>query len=379
MKKIVLFVGTRPEAIKMVPVLWALRSRPGEFEVVLCATGQHQQMLEQALADFGERPDHNLRVMAQNQTLSGLSARLFTAVDSFLETIGPDMVLVQGDTTTVQVASLCAFYRGIPMGHVEAGLRSGDMAAPFPEELNRRITTLVATKHFAPTELARQNLLAEGIASQHVLVTGNTVIDALLWMKQRNQENPPPLPDPVQAAIASGREIVAITGHRRESFGEGFRNVCTAIKQLAHSFPNVLFVYPVHLNPHVRGTVKAYLDGIVNMLLLDPLPYRPFVHLLDASSIILTDSGGIQEEGPSLGKPVLVMRQVTERPEGVEAGVNELVGTDVHRIVNTTAKLLSNPVCRAAYAVKTNPYGDGMAGERIAQCLRAYFAVGTLA
>ena len=376
MKKIVLFIGTRPEAIKMVPVLWALRRWSSEFGITLCSTGQHRQLLDQALADFDVRPDHDLGVMSQNQTLSGLSARLFTAVDGFLEELAPDMVLVQGDTTTVQVASMCAFYRGIPVGHVEAGLRSGNMAAPFPEELNRRVTTLVAARHFAPTELARRNLLAEGVAADQIQVTGNTVIDSLLWTSRRNRSDPPPLPPRVEEAIATGREIVVITGHRRESFGEGFCNVVAALRQLAHMFPHALFVYPVHLNLHVRGAVSTELDGIANMLLIEPLTYRPFVRLMDASAIILTDSGGIQEEGPSLGKPVLIMRHVTERPEGVEAGVNELVGTDVDSIVSATARLLADPGCRAAYARKDNPYGDGMAAERIAQCVAEYFGCG---
>ncbi|MDR2051750.1 MAG: UDP-N-acetylglucosamine 2-epimerase (non-hydrolyzing) [Deltaproteobacteria bacterium] len=369
MKKILLFIGTRPEAVKMVPVLRALRVGYS-FEARLAATGQHREMLAQALADFGETPDINLDVMTVGQSLAGLSARLFEAVDGLLALERPAAILAQGDTTTVQVAALCAFYRRIPVGHVEAGLRSRDLSAPFPEELNRRIAGLVSTLHFAPTNRARDNLLAEGVPAENLLVTGNTVIDALLWMREQVRRAPPPLPARIEEALAAGRRIVLVTGHRRENFGEGFRNICAALRELALSFQDARIVYPVHLNPQVRGEVLRSLGGTPGVILEEPLTYKPFVRLMDASHIILTDSGGIQEEGPSLGKPVLVMREVTERPEGVEAGVNKLVGTDPRRIVDETTRLLKDDAAYGRMAQARNPYGDGHAAGRIADFLR---------
>ncbi|GHU06686.1 UDP-N-acetylglucosamine 2-epimerase [Betaproteobacteria bacterium] len=371
MKKILIFVGTRPEAIKMVPVFRALKNIDG-FDIHLVATGQHREMLTQALVDFDVSPDVNLDVMNAGQTLAGLSARLFEMIDRLLDIERPDAILVQGDTTTVQIASLCAFYRHIPVGHVEAGLRSHSMLAPFPEELNRRVTALISAWHFTPTELSRRNLVAEGISDDAILVTGNTVIDALLWMREEIVRKVPPLPSTLENALATGNPIVLVTGHRRENFGDGFKNICRALLEISQAFPDIRIVYPVHLNPNVRGDVMRLLGGIPNILLEDPLSYKPFIRLMNASRIILTDSGGIQEEGPALGKPVLVMREVTERPEGVDAGVNKLVGTDTVRIVSEVSKLLSDSEVYLRMATIQNPYGDGQAGERIARFLKSY-------
>lgn len=370
MKKIILFVGTRPEAIKMVPVFRALKGL-ADFNAKLVATGQHREMLAQALADFNVQPDINLDVMSAGQTLASLSTRLFEAVDNLLEKEKPDAVLVQGDTTTVQVVSLCAFYRHIPVGHVEAGLRSHDMMAPFPEELNRRITTLASTWNFAPTELSRQNLLAEGVSDKTIQVTGNTVIDALLWMRDEVAREVPALPASMEQVLAANHRIILVTGHRRENFGTGFQNICQALLEISKRFPDVSVIYPVHLNPNVRNDVMRLLGNVPNILLEAPLSYKPFIRLMDASHIILTDSGGIQEEGPSLGKPVLVMRDVTERPEGIEVGVNKLVGTDIMCIVKETSTLLSDHAAYSRMAMTKNPYGDGKASERIARFLHS--------
>lgn len=369
MKKVLVIAGTRPEAVKMAPVIHALRDRPADFAVRLCSTGQHRQMLEQTFADFGLAPDVALNVMTGNQTLSMLSARLFEAVDTLLADAAPDVVLVQGDTTTVQVASLCAFYRGIAVGHVEAGLRTWNILSPFPEELNRRVTGLVARWHYAPTDLARQNLLLERVPEQAITVCGNTVVDALLMTLQSVRRDPPALPPRVEAAIAEGRQIVLVTGHRRESFGDGLRHICAALVEVARSMPQARIVYPVHLNPNVQGPVHELLGTEPNIFLEDPQPYRTFVRLMDSCTIILTDSGGIQEEGPSLNKPVLIMRDATERPEGVDAGVNMLVGTSAKAIVPATLDLLRHPEAIASMAARENPYGDGKAAQRIAEHL----------
>jgi UDP-N-acetylglucosamine 2-epimerase len=370
MKRILIFAGTRPEAIKVAPVVRALRDLGEAFEVRLCSTGQHGEMLEQALADFELSPDIELEVMAPGQTLAGLSGRLFPAIDALLEREQPDAILVQGDTTTVQVAALCAFYRRIPLGHIEAGLRSGDLAAPFPEEMNRRIATLAARWHYAPTERARRNLLAEQIPEAAILVTGNTVIDALLETVERTRRAPPPLPSALAAVVASDRPMVLITGHRRESFGQGFQDICMALRRLADAHPETAFVYPVHLNPNVLDIVTGQLSGVPNILLERPLAYRAFVRMMDRARLILTDSGGVQEEAPSLGKPVLVMRSVTERPEGVEAGVSLLVGSDPDTIVREVSRLLTDEAAYRRMASASNPYGDGAAGRRIAAALR---------
>ena len=371
MKKILIFAGTRPEAIKMFPVYTALKSK-AKWQSLLVAAGQHKEMLSQALADFAVTPDITLDVMSPGQTLALLSAKLFTAVDDLLERERPDAILVQGDTTTVQVASLCAFYRRVPVGHVEAGLRSGDLYAPFPEELNRRVASITATWHFAPTQLAADNLLAEKVAANSILVTGNTVIDSLFHMRKHVRDNPPQLPAEVAQIVHNGESFILVTGHRRENFGEGFQNICRALLDLVEAFPDLHCIYPVHLNPYVQKTVKAALADHPRIILTTPLSYKPFVYLMDKCRLILSDSGGVQEEAPSLGKPVLVLRDVTERPEGVRAGVNILVGTDRKRITQTASRLLSDSSAYQAIAATVNPYGDGHAGERIADFLGKY-------
>ncbi len=370
MKRVLVFAGTRPEAIKVVPVVKALRAMGDVFDVQLCASGQHIEMLAQAFADFGMTPDINLSVMEANQTLASLSARLFSTIDGVLAQQKPDAVLVQGDTTTAQVAALCAFYRRIPLGHIEAGLRSHRFDAPFPEEMNRRIVALAAAWNFAPTELSKQNLLHENIPAVAIFITGNTVIDALLEIRERIRTEIPALPPAVEALVAQKRRIVLITGHRRESFGQGFENICEGLRRLAERHADVAFVYPVHLNPAVGETVRKRLSHIANIFLEAPLSYKPFVRLMEASRILLTDSGGLQEEGPSLGKPVLIMREKTERPEGITAGVNKLVGTSPDKIFEGVDTLLTDAAAYQRMAATKNPYGDGTAGEQIANILR---------
>ena len=370
MAKIIFIVGTRPEAIKMAPVVLHFKQHAQGHETLLCSSGQHREMLAQALQDFGLEPDMDLAVMTKGQTLSSLSASLFTAVDRMLEEQKPDWIMVQGDTTTVMVASLCAFYRGVKVGHVEAGLRSFNRMLPFPEEINRRVAGLVADKHFAPTSGARDNLLREGTPDADVLVTGNTVIDALLWMAEKVQQEKPPLPREVESIIEQGRRFVLITGHRRESFGQGFQNICLAIRDLADAFPDTSFVYPVHLNPNVQKPVMDILGTHPGVVLIEPQAYRAFVRLMASCTVILTDSGGIQEEGPSLGKPVLVMREVTERPEGVDAGTSILVGADRGNIVSQVSRLLTDNESYQRMARTRNPYGDGSASDKILSALR---------
>lgn len=361
--KVLLFAGTRPEAIKLAPVVYALRNEP-EIELHLCATGQHKEMLFQAFSDFDLRPDSDLGVMRSNQTLAGLSARLFEAIDAQLERLKPDVVLVQGDTTTVEVAATCAFYRKIRIGHVEAGLRSHNMLLPFPEEFNRRVTGLIASWHFAPTSMAMENLLREGVARESIFVTGNTVIDALLWMVDKVRHCPPPITPEVETSISSDRRMILVTSHRRENLGASFEDICAALLRLARTRRDIDIVFPTHLNPLVCERARSFLAGEPNIILINPLSYAPFIYLMDKCAIILSDSGGIQEEGPSLGKPVLIMRDVTERPEGVESGVNELVGTDPDRIVQSVEKWLARIEDDVPFA--KNPYGDGHAAARIA-------------
>jgi len=364
--RIAVVFGTRPEAIKLAPVILALR-RQAAVECRVCVTAQHRQMLDQVLEVFGIRPDRDLDLMRADQTLADFTARALHALDGYLAEDRPDFVLVQGDTTTVFCAALACFYRRIPVGHVEAGLRTGDLYAPWPEEANRVLTSRLAALHFAPTEAGRRNLLQEGIPADRIFVTGNTVIDALHLAREAVRRAPPALPElpaDLQPGTPVGRPpLVLITGHRRENFGEGFQRICRAVARLAAAFPETQFVYPVHLNPNVRQPVFDLLAGRDNVRLIEPLPYLAFVGLMDRSSLILTDSGGVQEEAPSLGKPVLVMRDKTERAEGVEAGVVRLVGTDEDRIVAEVSESLrggglSNPDGR-------NPYGDGRAAERI--------------
>lgn len=362
-RRVLLVMGTRPEAIKLAPVLKELRARPADFHPIVCSTGQHREMLDQVFELFGIVPDVDLRVMTHNQGLADLTAHALTGLDGVLVREKPDVVLVQGDTTSTFCGALAAFYRHIPVGHVEAGLRTWNRRAPFPEEINRTLTGHVADIHFAPTERARQNLLREGIPGNAIHVTGNTGIDALLDVASRPE---PPNGYPWSSHTGP---IVAITAHRRESFGDGFARICSALRRLAETRRETLFVYPVHRNPNVRNTVERELCNIQNILLIEPMPYLPFCHLLKRSTIVLTDSGGIQEEAPSLGKPILVLRDTTERPEAVEAGTALLVGTDVERIVRCATRLLDSSEERATMTRAGNPFGDGHASARIADLL----------
>lgn len=363
-------LGTRPEAIKLAPVILGLRADV-RFRCRVCVTAQHRQMLDQVLQVFGIVPDVDLDLMQQGQTLAGFTSRAIAALDNYLAQDKPDLVLVQGDTTTVLCAALAAFYRSIPVGHVEAGLRTWDMQAPWPEEANRVLTTRLAALHFAPTELNRQNLLKEGVPDRRIIVTGNTVIDALMIARAQIRQDRPSIPSlPHEALRENGqnRPVVLITGHRRESFGNGFENICMAIALLARRFPGTQFVYPVHLNPNVRQPVTEILgngNGLSNVHLIEPLTYLPFVTLMDRATLILTDSGGVQEEAPSLGKPVLVMRETTERPEAVAAGTVKLVGTSCQRIVEETSRLLTDSTAYLHMQRAHNPYGDGHATSRI--------------
>ncbi|WP_322105703.1 non-hydrolyzing UDP-N-acetylglucosamine 2-epimerase [Paraburkholderia sp. J41] len=371
-QKVLLTFGTRPEAIKMAPLVRRLKSDPG-IDCKVCVTGQHREMLDQVLALFDIAPDFDLNIMKHGQDLYDVTTSILSGMRAVLDEAKSDMVLVHGDTTTTMAATLAAFYKRIPVGHVEAGLRTGNLLSPWPEEANRKLTGALATLHFAPTERARENLLAEGVSDASIVVTGNTVIDALLHVRERlasdstlREEAQRLLPD-----FASDRRIVLVTGHRRESFGDGFERICTALAQLAHAYPNVDIVYPVHLNPSVREPVNRLLTGIANIYLIEPLDYLPFVSLMDRAHLILTDSGGIQEEAPSLRKPVLVMRDTTERQEAIDAGVVKLVGTDVRAIVDGVSQLLENDALYTTMSRGDNPYGDGHACDHIADVLNA--------
>ena len=366
-KTVMVLVGTRPEVVKMAPVVMELRRRP-QVRCLLVSTGQHRELLAQALASFELIPDADLRVMRENQDLAGLTARLIDGLDRAYREHKPDIVLAQGDTTTVLAGSLAAFYRRIPVGHVEAGLRTHDFDAPWPEEMNRVLSDRLARWCFAPTELAKRNLLAEGVPAGRIYVTGNTVIDALLFIRARVRARAPELPEGLSAAI-EGRRVILVTAHRRESFGEGFERMCRAMRAVVDRFDDVTIVYPVHLNPNVREPVMRLLAGHGRIRLVEPLGYEAFVWLMDRARFCLTDSGGVQEEAPSLGKPVLVMRDATERPEAIEAGTALLVGTDVDRIVGECARLLEDPGEYARRSVLSNPYGDGRASGRIADIL----------
>lgn len=360
--KVLCVVGTRPEAIKMAPVIRELRARPEAFECVVVSTGQHRQMLDQVFGIFGLQPDIDLGLMQPDQSLAGLTSALFAHLDRAVEEVLPSWILAQGDTTSVMVASLVAFYRRIKFGHVEAGLRTGDFAHPFPEELNRRVTDLVADLCFAPTERAKNALLAERVNPARIHVTGNTVVDALQQIVGSGAMDrvAPPI------ALDPDARLVLITAHRRESFGGPFRQLCEAIRDLALAHPDVQFVYPVHLNPNVRGPVNEILQGTANVRLIEPIDYVQLLALMRASELILTDSGGIQEEAPTFGVPVLVMRETTERPEGVDAGCAELVGTRREDIVRAASDRLGR---RSQTKVVPNPYGDGNAARRIADIL----------
>ena len=363
-------MGTRPEAVKMAPVIRELAKYPDRVKSIVCSTGQHREMLRHVFDLFGIRPDVELDVMEPDQSLSGLTARLFDAIDPVVRQCRPDWILAQGDTTTVMVAALVAFYHRIRFGHVEAGLRTGDLQRPFPEELNRCVADKVSTLLFAPTERSRRTLLGEGHAQDGIIVTGNTVIDALDYVAALPYDwSSGPL-----RKLPADKRLVLVTAHRRESFGEPFRDLCCGLRELAERFAadGVHFVYPVHLNPNVRRPVQELLGAADNISLMDPLDYLSLVHLMKRSSLILTDSGGIQEEAPGLRVPVLVMRDTTERPEGVEAGVVKLVGTSRERIVEEASRLLCDPTAHAAMAGGANPYGDGRAAHRIVSALLEY-------
>lgn len=374
--KVIVFMGTRPEAIKMAPVVKMLQASPG-CDTVIVATGQHREMLQQVVDLFELNVDYDLAVMQPNQTLASLTARLMTVIDELLDRVKPNMALVQGDTTTVLVAALACFYRRIPLGHVEAGLRTGDIYAPFPEEANRTLASKLVALHFAPTTTARDNLLREGVAETSVSVTGNTVIDALQneVARQQDPELRCQIHRQLSVEIAPDWDqvpFVLVTGHRRENFGEGFAQITEALATLAEQFPAHRFIYPVHLNPNVQKPVFARLGTLPNVKLIPPKDYRLFVALMTACTLVLTDSGGVQEEAPGLGKPVLVMRDTTERPEGLAAGTVRLVGANSSRIVAEVTKLLTDPAAYRAMSEAINPYGDGRASERIVERIRRF-------
>lgn len=372
--KVLAIFGTRPEAIKMAPVVLELQRHPDRFEVLTCVTAQHRQMLDQALLHFNLKPDFDLDIMQSGQDLFDVTSRCLLGLRAVLRQAKPDMCLVHGDTTTSFAAALAAFYEQIPVGHVEAGLRTHERYSPFPEELNRSLTGRLASLHFAPTASSRDNLLREGIPSGDIFVTGNTVIDALLWTVDRFQNQPEVRARLHEQVVQNGytvgeRPFVLITGHRRENFGEGFKNVCQALLQIARKRPDIDLVYPLHLNPNVKLVVEEMTAGQANIHLIPPLEYESFAYLMDQSKLILTDSGGIQEEGPSLGKPVLVMRDVTERPEAVAAGSVRLVGTSTEKIVANVLELLNDSQAYQAMSHAQNPYGDGKAAEQIVDIL----------
>jgi len=371
----VLFVfGTRPEAIKLCPIVRHMRERAGEFEVRVCATAQHREMLDQVLAAFGVQPDYDLDVMRPNQTLAQATSRILAALDPVLKEANPGLILVQGDTTTTLCGALAGFYHKIPVAHVEAGLRTRDIWRPFPEEMNRVLTTRLTALHFAPTETSARNLRDDLVPEECVVVTGNSGIDAVLYVR-----------DQLECGALAGRDwpmldpakrLIAVTAHRRESFGPGFERICAALRRLA-ARPDVQIVYPVHPNPNVQTPVRRALSSLANVFLIEPLDYVPFVDLMRRAYFLLTDSGGIQEEGPSLGKPVLVLRETTERPEAVEAGTVKLVGTEEDRIVAEATRLLDDPAEHRRMSLIHNPYGDGTASRQIAAAIAARFGCGT--
>lgn len=383
MKKVMLVFGTRPEAIKMAPLVKKFQECPNEFETIVCVTGQHREMLDQVLNIFDIKPNYDLNIMKQGQDLYDVTARVLTGMRDVLKEAQPDVVLVHGDTTTSTAAALASFYQQIPVGHVEAGLRTHNIYSPWPEEMNRQITGRIATYHFAPTPLSKQNLLTEAVKEADIHVTGNTVIDALYWVVEKIK-NDKALDSELNALLvkagydvnrlADGKKLVLITGHRRENFGDGFINMCSAIKTLTEKYTEVDFVYPMHLNPNVRKPIHEVfgedLKGLGNMFFIEPLEYLSFVYLMEKSTIVLTDSGGIQEEAPGLGKPVLVMRDTTERPEALEAGTVKLVGTNYDKIVNEVSALLDNETYYNEMSRAVNPYGDGLACERIVNALK---------
>ena len=375
MKKILLVFGTRPEAIKMAPLVKAFQKDTEHFETRVCVTAQHRQMLDQVLEVFGITPEYDLNIMAPNQDLYDITAKVLMGLREVLKDFRPDTVLVHGDTTTSMAASLAAFYMQIPVGHEEAGLRTYNMLSPWPEEMNRQVTDRICTYYFAPTEQSKKNLLQENIDEKKIFITGNTVIDALL-MAVDIISSTPGMEEKIakefqeKGYTVGNREYILVTGHRRENFGEGFLHICKAIKELAALHPDMDIVYPVHLNPNVQKPVYELLSGVDNVYLISPLDYLPFIYAMQHSTLLLTDSGGVQEEAPSLGKPVLVMRDTTERPEAVEAGTVKLVGTDAEAIVSNVTALLQDKEMYKRMSETHNPYGDGQACERIMVALR---------
>lgn len=394
MKKVMLVFGTRPEAIKMAPLVKAFARYPESFQTTVCVTGQHREMLDQVLRLFEITPDYDLNIMKQGQDLYDVTSRVLLGMREVLREAQPDVVLVHGDTTTSMAAALAAFYQQIPVGHVEAGLRTHNIYSPWPEEMNRLMTGRIATYHFSPTPLSRQNLLDEKVDEQRITVTGNTVIDALFWVVDKIKGDEALSAELKDVLATAGynvtrldansrqpRRLVLITGHRRENFGDGFIHMCTAIRDLAQKYPDVDFVYPMHLNPNVRKPIQDVFKGLdtlslgegwgeaSNMFFIEPLEYLSFVYLMEKSTLVLTDSGGIQEEAPGLGKPVLVMRDTTERPEALDAGTVKLVGTDYDKIVNEVSRLLDDTAYYEQMSRAVNPYGDGKACERIVHYL----------
>ena len=382
MKKIMLVFGTRPEAIKMAPLVKEFQKQPEQVETVVCVTGQHREMLDQVLRIFDIHPDYDLNIMKQGQDLYDVTAHVLTGLRDVLKEVKPDVVLVHGDTTTSTASALAAFYQQILVAHIEAGLRTHNIYSPWPEEMNRLLTGRLATYHFSPTPLSRNNLIKESVDDRNIIVTGNTVIDALYWVVDKIKNDKVLDSELVKVLVKAGydvnrlnggKKLVLITGHRRENFGDGFIHMCTAIKDLTRKYPDVDFVYPMHLNPNVRKPIHEVfgedLSGLGNMFFIEPLEYLSFVYLMEKSTIVLTDSGGIQEEAPGLGKPVLVMRDTTERPEALDAGTVKLVGTDYDRIVNELSVLIDDKVAYEKMSKAVNPYGDGLACKRIVNAL----------
>lgn len=368
-KRVLVLLGTRPEAIKLAPVILTLQGRPQAFEVIVCSTGQHREMLKQTLDVFGIKPDIDLNLMTPGQTLAGVTSLAISAIDKTLEEQKPDVILVQGDTTSAMCGALAGFYQKIPVGHVEAGLRTGNIYSPFPEEVNRNIIGKIASMHFAPTELSAQNLINEKANKDSVYITGNTVVDALQWMRDRL---PTQAPEEIPAIVSSalnGHRLLLVTGHRRESFGDGMASICRALRALADQYTDTVIVYPVHLNPQVQQPVRSILSDHPRIHLLPPVSYPTLLWLMNQAHLILSDSGGIQEEAPSFGKPLLVLRDTTERPEVVSAGCAKLVGTDDAVIIKEASLLLSDAGSYSAMAGRSNPFGDGTASQRIADIL----------
>lgn len=371
MKKILSVFGTRPEAIKMAPIVLELKKYPELFDSRVCVTGQHRQMLDQVLCLFDIKPEYDLNIMGKNQSLTDVTSKVLQGLEPVLEEFRPDIVLVHGDTTTTLAASLAAYYQKIDVGHIEAGLRTGDIYSPWPEEMNRHLTSTITRYHFAPTAQSRQNLLNEGVNENQILITGNTVIDALLSVVDKFRTDATLRQDMVERFnfLDPTKRIILVTGHRRESFGEGFESICNALKIIVESHQDVQIVYPVHLNPKVQEPVQRILGKIKGIHLIEPQEYLSFVYLMDRSYLIITDSGGVQEEAPSLGKPVLVMRETTERPEALDAGTVKLVGTDTKKIIAEASRLLTDSITYDLMSTAHNPYGDGKAARLIVNSL----------